>query len=107
MMRTHLKTCWVIDGDTLGNAQALVNTVAETVQESEKLSVGDTRGGAEALVDALADTLAEVEALTTGDTLGNAHALNDLLGEIGDTLSKRSDWSTRWLTRYQRWRSCR
>ena len=93
--------------DTVGNAQALVNKVAETVQEMEELSVGDTRGGAEALVDALADPLAEVEAVTTGDTLGDAHALNDLLVTLGDTLSKRSDWSTRWLTRYQRWRSCR
>ena len=52
-------------GYTLGNAQALLNTVAETVQEMEELLVGDTRGGAQALFDALADTLAEVEAVTT------------------------------------------
>ena len=67
-------------GDTLGNAKALVNTVAQTVQKMDELSVGDTRGGAQALVDALADTLTEVEALITDDTLGDAYALNDLLG---------------------------
>ena len=69
-MRTLSMTCWVTGCDTLGNAQALVNTVAETVQEMEELSGGDTRGGAEVLVDALADTLAEVEELSVGDTWG-------------------------------------
>ena len=73
-------TSWVTVGDTLGNAQALVDTLADTVPEME-LSVGDTRGGAQALVDAMADTPAEVEAVTPGDTLGDAHALNDLLGD--------------------------
>ena len=68
-------------GYTLGNAQALFNTLAETVPEMEEQSVGDTVGGAQKLVDALADTLAEVEAVTPAKTLGNAHALNDLLGE--------------------------
>ena len=41
--------------DTLNNAQALVNTVAWTVQEMDELSVGDTPGGAQALVDARAE----------------------------------------------------
>ena len=67
---------------TLGNAQALVNTVAETVQDMEELSVGDTPGGAQALVDAQADTLGEVESVTPGDTLADARALNNLLGDI-------------------------
>ena len=67
-------------GDTLSNAQALVDTLSNTVPKLEKFSVGNTRGGAQALVDALADTLTEVEALITGDTLGDAYALNDLLG---------------------------
>ena len=68
-------------GDTLGHAQALVDTLADTVPEMEWLSVGDTRGGAQALVEAMAVTLAEVEAVTPGDTLGDAYSLNDLLGE--------------------------
>ena len=67
-------------GDTLGNAQALVNTVPETVQEMEELSVGDTARGAQALVDAPADTLVEVEAVSPGDKLDDAFGLNDLLG---------------------------
>ena len=65
----------------MGNAQALVNTVAWTVQEMEELSLGDTPGGAEALMGARADTLAEVEAVPPGDKLDDAHALNDLLGD--------------------------
>ena len=44
------------------------------------LTVFDTLGNAQALVDTLADTVAEVEALTSGDTLRDAHALNYQLG---------------------------
>ena len=73
-------TCWVTVGDTLGNAEALVDTLAHTVPEIEELSKGETQGGAQALVAALADTLAEVEALTTCDTLGDIHGPNDVLG---------------------------
>ena len=68
-------------GDTLGNAQALAVTLADTVQETKELSVGDTRIGAKALVDAWADKIAVLEAVTPGDTLGDAHAHNDLLGD--------------------------
>ena len=53
-------TCWVTLGDTLSNAQALVDTLSDTVPKMEQLSVADTRGGSQALVDARADTLAEV-----------------------------------------------
>ena len=80
-MRTHLITCWVTVGKTLGNAQALVDTLIDTEPEMEELSVGDTWGGAQALVDARAHTLAEVDAVSPGDTLGDAHALNDVLGD--------------------------
>ena len=45
------------------------------------LTVCDTLGNKQALVDTLADTVAEVEALTSGDTLRDAHALNYLLGD--------------------------
>ena len=68
-------------GDTLGNAQALVDTLADTVTEMEEKSLGDTESGAKPLFDDRAETLAEVEAVTPGDTLGDAHALNDLLGD--------------------------
>ena len=53
-------TCWVTVGDTLGNKQALVDMLADTVPNMEEKSAIETRGGAEALGDALADTLAEV-----------------------------------------------
>ena len=74
-------TCWVTVGDTLGNKQALVDTLADTVPEMEEFSVWDTRDGAKTLVSARADTLAEVEAVNPGDKLGDLHALNDLLGD--------------------------
>ena len=45
------------------------------------VTLDDTLGNAEALVDAMADTLPEVEAVTPGNTLGDAYALNDLLGD--------------------------
>ena len=45
------------------------------------VTLDDTLGNAEALVDAMADTLQEVEAVTPGNTLGDAYALNDLLGD--------------------------
>ena len=51
------------------------------VPEMEELSVGDTRGSAQAIDDTLADTLAEVEALTSSDTPTDAYALYDLLGD--------------------------
>ena len=54
-------TCWVTLGYTLGNAQALFDRLADTVQEKEDLSVDDTRVGAEALVDVWADTLPEMQ----------------------------------------------
>ena len=80
-MHTHSMTCWVTVRDTLGNEQALVDRLADTVPEMEEKSLGDTQSGAEALVDARPDALAEVEAATLGDTLGDFHALNDLLGD--------------------------
>ena len=92
-------------GDTLSNAQALVQTLADTVPEMEEYSVFDKRVGPQALVDAMADTLAEVEAVKPGDPQGDAHALNDLVGDTTTHRAMRRHWSTRWLTRYQRWRS--
>ena len=40
--------------------------------------VDDTQGDAEALVDTQADTLAEIEAVTLGDARGDTHALVEL-----------------------------
>ena len=74
-------TCWVTLGETLGNAQSLVDMLADSLPEMEELSVGDTWGCAEALSDAWANKVAEFEAVTPGDTLGDAHVLNDLLGD--------------------------
>ena len=74
-------TFWVTLGDPLGNAQALVDTLADTVQETEEFSVGDSLGNAQALVDTLADTVPKMEQLSIGDTRGGAQALIDLLGD--------------------------
>ena len=74
-------TCWVTVNDTLGNEQALVDMLADTVPEMEDRSLGDTQGSAEALVDTRADKVPELEAVKTGDTLGDVHALNDLLSD--------------------------
>ena len=74
-------TCWVTLDETLGNAQSVVDMLADSVPEMEELSVGDIWGCAEALSDAWADKVAELEAVTPGDTLGDVHALNDLLGD--------------------------
>ena len=63
-------TCWVTLGETLGNAQSLVDMLADSLPEME-----------EALSDDWANKVAEFEAVTPGDTLGDAHVLNDLLGD--------------------------
>ena len=49
-------------------SQALIDTLPDTLQEMEAVTLGDRRGDAQALVDGLADTLPEVEAVTIGDT---------------------------------------
>ena len=69
-------TCWVTFGDTLGNAQPLVDMLGDSVPEMEELSVGNTWGCAEALSDSWADNVAELQTVTPGDRLGDAHALN-------------------------------
>ena len=51
--------------------------VGEVAAESE----GDARSDAQALVNTLADTLAEVEAETLGDILSNAQALVETLAD--------------------------
>ena len=51
-------------GDTLSDAQTMVDTLAYSVAEVAKRSKGDTRRAAQALVDTLADTLAEVDSET-------------------------------------------
>ena len=50
--------------------------------EGEKL--GDTRGDAQALVHTMADSLAELNAETVGDTLSDAHAL---VKSLADTVA--------------------
>ena len=80
-MQTHLMTCWLTVGDTLGNDKALVDTLADTVPEMDEKSLGETQVGAQALVYARADALAEVKAVRPGDPLGDAHALSDLVGD--------------------------
>ena len=73
--------------DTPGDveAEALVDTLADTLAEVEAEALGDTLGDfeAEAPVDILADTLAELEAETLGVTLGDveAEALVDTLAD--------------------------
>ena len=47
-------------GDTLNDAQALVDTLADSVAEVEAEAAGDTVSDSEALVDTLANSLAEV-----------------------------------------------
>ena len=60
-------------GETRGDvdAEALVDTLADSLVEVEDETLGDTRGDvdAEALVNTLADTPSEVEVKTLGDTL--------------------------------------
>ena len=60
-------------GDSWGDAHALFYTLAETLAEMEAKTLGDTRGDLLALVDTLTDTVAEVE--DVGDTRSKAHAL--------------------------------
>ena len=74
-------SCWVTLGETLGNAQSLVDMLADSVPEMEELSVGDTWGSAKALSDAWTDKVAELEAVSPGDTLADVHALNDLVSD--------------------------
>ena len=56
------------NSDTLSDAKALVETLADTVSELEAKTTGVTRGDMQALVDTLADSIADVEAETQGDT---------------------------------------
>ena len=53
--------------ETLGNAQSLVDMLADSVPEMEELSVGDTWGCAESLSDAWADNVVEWKAVTPDD----------------------------------------
>ena len=73
-------------GNTLSDAQALVDTVADSLAKVEAGTLGDTLSNAKALVETLADfrkywsiTLAdshaEVEAETLGYNLSDAQAL--------------------------------
>ena len=50
-------------------------------------TLGDIRGDAQALVNSVADSLAEVEAETLGDTLSDARALIESLAETVAELS--------------------
>ena len=52
-----------------------------TLQRVEEESQGDTRGDAQALLDTVADSLAEVDVETLGDTLSDAHALVESLAD--------------------------
>ena len=89
--------------DTLGYAQALVNTLADTIPEIQEQSVSDTWGSAQALVYALADTRGggadncrhtgrcagtERPAGSLGDTLGNAQALVDTLADTVEEMEE-------------------
>ena len=67
----------------------------------EAETLGDTRGDAQALVDTMADSIGELEEDTLGDTLSDASTLVDTLAGL------RKQWSTRWLSRNQRWRQRR
>ena len=53
----------------------------------EAETLGETLSYAQALLDTLPDSLAEVDVETLGDTLSDAHALVELLGAtIGEVL---------------------
>ena len=54
-------------GETVGNAQALFDTLADSLAEVEADTLGNTGGDAKALVDTLADTLAEEVSETLGE----------------------------------------
>ena len=73
-------TCWVALIDTVGNAKALVDTLADNTRDGGVVSIR-TQDGAQALGDVLGDTLAEMEGMTPGDTLADANALYDLLSD--------------------------
>ena len=56
---------------------------------------------AQRLVHTLAESQVEVEAETLGDILKYAQPLVDTLADLG------KQWSTRWLSRKQKWRKRR
>ena len=60
-------------GDTRGNAQALLDTLGDTLAEVEAETLGDTR--AMRRHDTVAASLPELEAETLGDTLSVPQAL--------------------------------
>ena len=86
----------MIQGDTRGDAHALVNTMADTLPKEE--AVGDTWGDTHALVDNLAVTLTEVETVALGDARGSAQALVDTLSETRHT-RRCASAGRHWLTR--------
>ena len=59
-------------GDPLSDAQALVETIAESQAEVEAETLCDQLSDAQAMVDTLADSLPEVEGETLGDSLRDA-----------------------------------
>ena len=76
----------------------MVDTVGDSEAEVEAETLDDTLIDVQALVDTLANSQTEVLAETLGDRLSDAHAQVDTLPDL------RRHWSTRWLTRKQRWR---
>ena len=56
-------------GHTLGDAQALVDTLADMVANVETETLGDTLSDAQSMVDTMADSQAKVEAETLSDKL--------------------------------------
>ena len=63
----------------------------------EAETLGDTLSHSQVLVDMLADSLADLQAETLGNTLSDAQVMVDKLAAF------RKYWSTRWLTRKQRY----
>ena len=64
---------------TLSDAQALVDTMADSLAELEAARLAATLSDAQALVDTLGDSQGEVEGQTLGDKLSDAQALFDTL----------------------------
>ena len=63
----------------------------------EAETLGDTLSDAQAVVDTLSDWVADMEAEMVREKLSDAQAMVDKLAAF------RKYWSTRWLTRKQRY----
>ena len=87
-------------GDTLSDAQALVDRLADSLSEVEGETLGDTLSDAQALVHTMDDSQAKVEAETLSDTLVDTLADLRKNSPTRQATSRaiRRHCSKRWLT---------